>query len=117
MILINWLLSALAVMLVQYIVPGFHVDSFLTALLVALVLGLANAVIRPILVVLTLPITILTLGLFLLVINGLLIMLVDAIISGFTVDGLGTAILGSIVLAIIGWLIDLVFKPKTTPAA
>lgn len=115
MILVNWLISALSVMLVQYIVPGFHVDNFLTALLVALVLGLANALIRPILVILTLPITILTLGLFLLVINGLLLMLVDALVKGFSLDGFGTAVLGSIVLAIIGWLLNLVFKPK--PAA
>lgn len=112
MILVNWLLSALSVMLVQYIVPGFHVDNFLTALLVALVLGLVNALIRPILVILTLPITILTMGLFLLVINAVLLMVVDALIGGFSLDSFGTAVLGSIVLAIIGWLLNLVFKPK-----
>lgn len=112
MILLNWLISALSVMLVAYVVPGFEVENFFTALLVALVLGLVNALIRPILVILTLPITIVTMGLFLLVINGLLLMLVSAVIPGFTVAGFGTAILGSVVLALIGWAINLVFKPK-----
>lgn len=115
MILLNWLFSALSVMLVTYIVPGIHVESFLTALLVALVLGLANAVLRPILVILTLPITILTMGLFLLVINGLMLMVADALIKGLTIDGFGSAVIGSIVLALIGWAVNAVFKPK--PAA
>ncbi len=112
MVLLNWLISALSIMLVTYIVPGFEVKSFVTALLVALVLGLVNALIRPILVILTLPITILSMGLFVLVINAVLLMLVDALIAGFSVSSFWTAALGSIVLAFIGWAANMVFKPK-----
>ncbi len=84
--LIRLLISTLAVILSAYLLPGVAVDSFITALLVAIVLSLLNVIVKPILVILTIPITILTLGLFLLVINALIIMLASSIISGFTVD-------------------------------
>ena len=84
-ILINWLVSALAIMVGAYILPGVKIESFITALLIAVVLGIINAIIKPILVILTLPINILTLGLFTLVINALLIMLCAWIVPGFSV--------------------------------
>lgn len=99
-ILINWLLNTLVILVAAYMLPaGIHISNFVTALLVALVLGVLNAIIRPILIILTLPITILTLGLFLLVINALLIMLTSAIVPGFTVDGFWWAVLLSIVIS------------------
>lgn len=112
MIIVRWLVGALAVMLVAYLVPGITVTSFISALLVALVLGFVNAVIRPILIFLTLPITILTLGLFVLVINALLFMLTAYFVPGFAVSGFGAAFLGSIVLAFLGWGINLVFSAE-----
>ena len=87
-LLLRWLLSALALLAVAYLYPGVRVDSFFAAAMAALVLGLVNAVIRPILVILTLPVTIITLGLFLFVINALLFWLVAEIVKGFTVHGL-----------------------------
>ena len=112
MILFRWLLSALAVILVTRVVPGINVDSFVTALLVALVLGLLNAVVRPIFVLLTLPITVLSLGFFILVINAILFMLASAL-PGFEVASFGAAFFGAIVYAVIGWGINLVFGPRT----
>lgn len=101
-ILISWVLSALVIMAAAYLLPGVHVNGFLTALVVALVLGIINAVVKPIIVILTLPITILTLGLFLLVINAVMIMLVSAVVPGFKVDGFMWALIFSIVLSILG---------------
>ena len=112
MILLRWLLSALSVMIVAYLIPGITVNSFLVALVVALVLGLVNAVLRPLLVLLTLPVTIFSLGLFVLVINGLLFLLVAKIVPGFHVDGFGPAFFGAIVLAIVGWVVNSVFGTK-----
>lgn len=112
MILLNWLTSAIGVMLVAYIVPGINVKDFLTALLVALVLGLVNAIIRPLLIILTHPITILSLGLWLLVVNALMLLLVDRWIAGFSVDGFWVASLGSVVLTLIGWAASQIFGKK-----
>lgn len=99
--IVSWLVSAIAILIAAYIIPGVRVNSFLVALLVAAVLGIVNALVRPLLVLLTLPITILTLGIFLLVINALLILLVDAIVPGFEVRGFWNALLFSIILTII----------------
>lgn len=100
-LLINWLASALVIIIASYLLPGVHVDSFMTALFVALVLGIFNVFLKPLLILLTLPITILTLGLFTLVINALLILLVDIIVPGFTVDGFWWAVLFSILITLI----------------
>ena len=94
------LLTAAAVLLIANFLGGVHVDSYTVAILVALVLGLLFAFLRPIIVVLTLPITIVTLGLFLLVINTMLILLADKVVSGFSVDGFWIAMLFSILLSI-----------------
>jgi putative membrane protein len=98
---INWIIASVAVGLTAYLLPGIHVGSFLAALATAVVLGLVNAVLRPILIILTLPINIITLGLFTLVINALLIQLTAAVVPGFTVDGFWWAVAFSIVLFLI----------------
>lgn len=99
-ILINWIVNAMIVFSVAYVMPGAHVDSFVTALVVALVLGIVNAILKPILIILTLPITIITLGLFTLVLNALLILLVSKIVPGFTINGFLWALVFGIVLSI-----------------
>lgn len=109
-ILINWLVSALAIMVGAYILPGVKIESFITALLIAVVLGIINAIIKPILVILTLPINILTLGLFTLVINALLIMLCAWIVPGFSVAGFWWALLFGLVLSVIQFFISIIFK-------
>lgn len=107
----NWiirlLLSAVSVILAAYILRGVHVDGFLTAILIALVMGILNVFIRPLLVILTIPITILTFGLFLLVVNALIVLLADAIIGGFEVQGLGWAILFSLIVSFISYLLGI----------
>lgn len=101
--LIVWLINALALVALPYLVPGVSVASFGTALMAALVLGLVNTLIRPVLVVLTLPITLVTLGLFILVINGLLFWFVASFLKGFYVAGFWSAVVGAIVYALISW--------------
>lgn len=100
-LLFRWLLNAAALLLVAYLYPGVQVTSFGAALVAAVVLGLVNAVIRPILLVLTLPVTILTLGLFIFVINALLFWLVAELVGGFHVAGFGAALIGSILYSLI----------------
>ena len=100
-LIINILIMALAVVISAYLLPGVHVSSFLTAIVVAAVLGFISAFVKPILILLTLPVTIVTLGLFLLIINALIILLVSAIVPGFKVDGFWWALIYSIVLSIV----------------
>lgn len=100
-IIANWIVSALAILVTAYVLPGVHIEGFTTALVVAVVLGIVNAIIKPILFILTLPITILTLGLFTLVINAIMVLLVNSLVKGFTVDGFGWALLFSLVLSIV----------------
>lgn len=104
-LLINWIVMTIAIIFSTYILPGITLSGFWTALLVALVLGLLNAFIKPLILILTLPINILTLGLFTLVINAAIILMVSAIVPGFNVDGFWYALLFSIVLSIIIYLI------------
>jgi putative membrane protein len=99
--LIRILISALVAFGLSYILSGVHMDTFVTALIVAVVLAVLNALVKPILVILTLPITIITLGLFLFVINALIILLCDKLIDGFSVDGFWWALLFSILLSIV----------------
>lgn len=99
-ILIRLFISALVAFGLSYLLPGIHIDSFVTALILALVLALLNILLKPIMVLLTLPITILTLGLFLLVINAAIIMLAGKMVSGFKVDGFWWALLFSILLSV-----------------
>ncbi|RJE75417.1 phage holin family protein [Reichenbachiella sp. MSK19-1] len=103
--LIRLILSAIAVLICAYILPGAHVDGFWTALVVAGVLAVVNILFKPILVILTIPVTIVTLGLFLLVINTLMIMLVSALVPGFMVDGFWWSFLFSLILSLINSLL------------
>lgn len=110
-ILANWLISALSIFLVANYLPGFSVNSFTTALVVALVLGIINAIIKPILVILTLPINILTLGLFTFVINAALIMLAASLVPGFKVTGFGPALVAALILWGISIIVHIVAFP------
>jgi putative membrane protein len=104
-IIVKWLLSAGALLLVAFLVPGIHVGH-VAALIAAIVIGLINAILRPIFVILTLPITIVTLGLFILVINAVLFWLASVIVPNFTVHGWRAALVGSILYAILGWVVS-----------
>ncbi len=103
-LLIHWLIATVAIIVSSYILPGVHVENFLAALATALVIGFLNLILKPILVLLTLPINIITLGLFTLIINAAIIILATLIVPGFTVDGWGWAILFGIVLALVNML-------------
>jgi putative membrane protein len=105
-LLITWLVSALAVWLSAKLIPGVRIESFGVALVAAVVLGLVNALVRPLLVVLTLPITVVTLGLFLLVVNAATVGLAAYMIQGFTINGLFPAIFFSLVLTLVSWVLE-----------
>ena len=104
--LVIWLINAGTLVLLPYVMPGIRVSGFGTALITALILGLVNTVIRPVLVLLTLPITLLTLGLFILVINALLFWMVASFVQGFQVDGFWAAFWGAILYSIISTLVS-----------
>lgn len=99
--LLTWLVTAISLIITANLVPGFAVTSFGAALLAAVVIGLVNAIVKPILVLLTLPLTIITLGLFLFVVNAITIWLAGVLTPGFAVTGLLPALLGSIVLTLV----------------
>lgn len=105
-LIIKLLLSALAVMLVAYLLPGVSVESFWVALIVAALLALLNVTLKPLLIIFTIPVTILTLGLFLLVINALIILLADALISGFMVSNFWWALAFSLILSLVTSLFE-----------
>ena len=105
-LLLAWLINAVALVAVAYLVPGITVDGFVTALVAALVLGLLNTFIRPLLVLLTLPVTILTLGLFIFVINGLVFWFVGSYLSGFVVAGFWPGFFGAIGYSIVSWALS-----------
>jgi putative membrane protein len=110
-LLVVWLISAVALLTVAYLMPGIVVADFTTALVAAVVLGLVNAVIRPVLILLTLPATLLTLGLFIFVINGLLFWMVGSWLQGFTVSGFWWGFFGAIVYSIVTWALSAVLLP------
>ncbi len=105
-LLVVWLINALALMAVAYLMPSIQVSSFGAALVAALVLGLVNAVVRPVLVLLTLPVTILTLGLFIFVLNGLLFWMVGSWLQGFEVAGFWPAVFGAILFSLVSWALS-----------
>jgi len=104
-IIISWLISALSILIVGHLIPGFEVQSFASALIAAVVIGLINATVGLFVKIITIPISILTFGIFLLVINALMLMFASSLLSGFTVSGFWAAFFGSIVLAIINMII------------
>jgi putative membrane protein len=101
--LIRLAIGMLGLWIAQAIVPGIHIEGAVTLALAALLLGLVNAVVRPLLVILTLPITLLTLGLFLLVVNAAMLGLVAALLDDFTISGFWSAVLGSVIVSVVTW--------------
>ncbi len=111
-LLLRWLIMAASIIIAAYFIPGVRVDSFFSALWVALFLGVVNILIRPVLLFITLPINILTLGLFTFVINAALILLASWVIKGFDVGGFWWALLYGIILSVVNYLINLIVQSK-----
>ncbi|MEW6669909.1 MAG: phage holin family protein [Thermodesulfobacteriota bacterium] len=119
-LLLRWLILTVAILVAAYVIEGIHVSGFLSAFFAAAVLGILNAFFRPILIILTLPINVLSMGLFTFVINALLLMMASGVISGFQVRGFWSAILGSLIISLVNWflssfLADLSERRKTEP--
>jgi len=109
-IIISLIVNAIAVFVTGYILPGIHIENFLTAVIIAVVLGVLNSFVKPILTILTLPITIVTLGLFVLVINALLVMLATLIVPGFHVDSFWWALAFAIILSLVSSVLNNLVK-------
>jgi putative membrane protein len=115
-LILRWMINALALLALPYVVSGIELKSFYIALIVAVVLGLLNAVVRPVLILLTLPVTLLTLGLFILVVNALLFWFVGTFVEGFHVSGFWAAFFGAILYSLITWAVNaLVFDDRAQP--
>jgi len=110
--ILRFLLNGLAVVLTAYLLPGVSVEDYWTALIVAFVLAIVNLIVKPILVIFTIPITVITLGLFLLVINALMILLVDYFVDGFSVNGFWWALAFSLILSVFNSLFSDLTKDK-----
>jgi len=111
-LLIRWLILTASIILASYLITGIEVSGFFPAFFAAAALGILNALFRPILIILTLPINILTLGLFTFVINALMLKMASGIIPGFEVHGFWTAILGSLIISVISWLLNSFISDK-----
>ena len=111
-LLVTWIFNALALLALPYLMQSVQVDNLVVALIAALVLGLVNTLIRPVLVLLTLPVTLLTLGLFILVINGLLFWMVAQLINGFHVGGFWSAVGAALLYSLISWALSALFLKK-----
>jgi len=111
--LLKLLVTSLAVFFSAYILNGVYLEGFPTAILVALLMGFLNAFLKPILIILTIPITLITFGLFLLVINAVIILLADYALTGFTVDSFFTAVVFSIIVSVITWILEAIANPKS----
>lgn len=109
-LILKWLLAACALLLVAYLYPGVQIQSFTSALIAAAVIGLFNTLLRPVLVVLTLPVTVVTLGLFLFVINALMFWAASGVLSGFFVAGFWAALLGSLIYSALMLVVDAALK-------
>lgn len=114
-LILRILLSALAVVVLSKVLPHVSVDSYVTAIIVAVVLSLLNFIVKPILIILTIPVTIITFGLFLLIINALIILLADNLIEGFTVDGIWWALLFSLLLSFLQSILFSFLKEDKNP--
>ena len=113
-IVVRWAFLTIAIFLAAYLVDGIRVSGLPTAILAAAALGILNAFFRPILLLLTLPLTILTLGLFTFVINAILLMMASGVIRGFEVDGFGSALLGALLISIVSWLLNAFVSERGT---
>lgn len=105
-LLIRWLILTVAIIVASYLLEGIHISGFFSAFLAAAVLGILNALFRPILILLTLPINILTLGLLTFLINALMLKMVSGIIPGFEVHGFWTSVFGALIISIVSWLLN-----------
>jgi putative membrane protein len=113
-ILIRWITLTGAITFTSYLLDGIHVSDFLAAFSAAAMLGILNALFRPVLIILTLPINILSLGLFTFVINALLLKMASGVIDGFDVDGFGYAVFGSFIISVISWLLNSFISDRGT---
>jgi putative membrane protein len=113
-LILIWCCNALALLAVAYLLPGVRVDGVGSALIAALVLGLINTLVRPLLILLTLPVTVLTLGLFILVINGLLFWFAGSVLRGFEVNGFWTGLMGALLYSVISYVLSLLLPKKQT---
>jgi putative membrane protein len=111
-LLLIWFLNALALLTVAYVLPGIHIDGFTAALVAALILGLINTLLRPLLILLTLPVTVVTLGLFILVINGLLFWFAGSVLKGFEVSGFWVGVLGALLYSIFSSVLTMLVFQK-----
>lgn len=109
-LILKWLLAACALLLVGYLYPGVQIPNFSSALIAAAVIGLLNTLVRPVLVILTLPVTVITLGLFLFVINALMFWAAASLLDGFGVNGFGAALLGSLIYSALMLVVDMALK-------
>lgn len=114
-LILIWCCNALALLAVAYLLPGVRVDGFGSALIAAVALGLINTLLRPLLILLTLPVTVLTLGLFMLVINGLLFWLAGSVLRGFEVSGFWTGVMGAVLYSILSYFLSLLVPKPTVP--
>ena len=112
-LILIWCCNALALLTVAYLLPGVRVDGFQSALVAALALGLINTLIRPVLILLTMPVTVLSLGLFILIINGLLFWLAGSVLRGFEVSGFWVAVMGATLYSIISYVLSLLIPRNT----
>ena len=115
-VLLLWILNALALLAVTYLLPSIRVEGFGYALLAALVLGFINTLVRPLLTILTFPLTVATLGIFYLVLNGLLFWLASALLPGFEIDGFFSAVFGAILYGLITWALSALLPNEKTEA-
>lgn len=111
-LLFRWSILTLSIVAAAYLIEGIQVSSFFTALFAAALLGILNALFRPILILLTLPINILSLGLFTFVINALLLLMVSGVIGGFSVSGFWPALLGSVIISLVSWVLTALVSDK-----
>ncbi len=111
-LLLIWLINTVALFAIPQLLDSVQIDSFSTALLASLVLGLVNTLVRPILILLTLPVTFLTLGLFIFVINGLMFWAAADLVTGFQVDNFGAAMLGALIYSVLSWALSTLFLRK-----
>ena len=106
------LLNGVAIVLAAYVLPGLHVDGPVPALLAGIILGFVNAIVRPVLFLLTLPLTLITLGLFIFILNAVCFALTAALVPGFSVDGFGWALLGALLVSVVSWFLNGVLVGK-----
>ncbi|HYA14295.1 MAG TPA: phage holin family protein [Syntrophales bacterium] len=105
-LLIRWLILTIAIIVASYLLEGIHISGFFSAFFAAAILGILNALFRPVLIILTLPINILTLGLFTFIINALMLKMASGVIPGFEVHGFWTAVFGALIISFISWLLN-----------